>query len=206
MHRPFSLPLFAEVEAAASLGLASNPAPGDYYDANNALHVGLGLRAGVILFGGFYGGAKVVDYLGSTTTTFGSGIPIEEHALQEGLELGWDFKLFGRLSLRPQIGVGNITFSGTANSPYVTPEGFLRGTNRASSGSSFYLEPELTALVSFGPLIVGADVSYSRFRTTRTTRRRSARTPSPRTYRSVCGSASAESTRHRPRIPRIVSR
>ena len=149
-----------EVEAAASIGLASNPMPSVYFHANNALHVGLGLRAGVILFGGLYGGAKLVDYLGSTTTIFETSIPVEEHAFQEGLELGWNFKLLGLLSIRPQIGVGNITFSGTANSPYFTPSGVVLGTNRASSGSSIYIEPGLTALVSFGPLVVGGDMSY----------------------------------------------
>ncbi len=155
------------VEVAATLSLASNPAspiyPNSFGPLNNALRIGLGLRAGVILFGGsyggLYGGVKLMDYFGSTTPLVDSGLTVEEHAFQEGVEVGWDFKI-SFLSIRPQIGLGNITFTGTANSPDFTPSGALLGTNRGDSASSIYIEPGLTALAHFGLFFAGADLSY----------------------------------------------
>ncbi len=136
------------VEAGAQVGVGTNP------DSNqaNPLGVGLGLRGGVTLFGGLYGGVKIMDYLGSSQDVPGG--TFKYHSLQYGIDAGWGFKIL-LLTIRPQIGVGNINLTGTA-------DGSALGVSASasSSTSSLYLEPGVTALISLGLLYIGADVNY----------------------------------------------
>jgi hypothetical protein len=122
-----------DIEAGAKVGAGTNPIGGP----TNPLGVGIGGRAGIGIFG-LYGGVNVVDYLGG-----GDGLGGTFHALQFGGELGYSIKL-SILTLRPQIGLGNITFS---DSTFSTSEG------------SFYLEPGLTALLTLGIIYLGADAN-----------------------------------------------
>jgi hypothetical protein len=138
------------IEAGAQVGVGTNPNS----DGPNPLGVGLGLRGGVTLFGGLYGGVKVMDYLGSTQdTALGSA---KFHALQYGIDAGWGFKVL-ILTIRPQIGVGNATFTGTVSDN-------SGSASVSSSSSSLYLEPGVTALISLGLLYIGADINYLWFK------------------------------------------
>jgi hypothetical protein len=132
------------IEAGAQVGYGTNP------DSNgpNPLGVGLGLRGGVTLFGGLYGGVKIMDYLGSSQNVL--GVTAKEHSLQEGIDVGWGFKVL-LLTIRPQVGVGNITF---------TYSGSESSVSTSASASSLYLEPGVTALISLGLLYIGADANY----------------------------------------------
>jgi len=128
-----------DIEIAAKGGVGSNPAPSG---SPNPLGIGLGARAGIALPLGLYAGVNIVDYLGSDTDG------ISEHALQYGLEAGWGISVLF-LTIRPQIGIGNINFSYSVDA--------VQGL----SGSSgyLYLEPGLTGLLTFGSFLVGADVN-----------------------------------------------
>jgi hypothetical protein len=136
------------IEAGAQVGYGTNPDS----SFQNPLGVGLGLRAGVVLFGGLYGGVKITDYLGSNQDG------LKFHSLQEGIDVGWGFKIL-LLTIRPQIGIGNIGFteSGTES---VTVAGVTASTSANASQSSLYLEPGVTALISLGLIYIGADINY----------------------------------------------
>jgi hypothetical protein len=124
------------IEAGAQVGVGTNPDSA----GPNPLGVGLGLRGGVVLFGGLYGGVKIMDYLGGTE----DGVKV--HSLQEGVDVGWGFKVL-LLTIRPQIGIGNV--SSTASVDGIS-----------ASSNSLYLEPGVTALISLGLLYIGADANY----------------------------------------------
>ncbi len=141
-----------DVEIGAKVGGATNPADSPN---PNPLGLGVGARGGVAIFG-FYGGLNAMYYVGSGTdyalgTVTGH---TSTHALQLGLEAGYGFKL-SLLTIRPQIGFGNMSFSGTSDTS-------VRGGGTVStdvSNSHFYLEPGVTGIVSLGLLFVGADAN-----------------------------------------------
>jgi hypothetical protein len=129
-----------DIEVGAKVGYGTNPNAGPGGVNPNPLGVGLGGRGGITFFG-IYAGVNAVDYLGS-----GDNLGGIYHAVQVGGELGYTIKV-SILTLRPQIGLGNITLSDSqANLLY-------------PGGSSFYLEPGGTALLTFGLIFVGADVN-----------------------------------------------
>lgn len=66
-----------------------------------------------------------------------------------GGEAGWGFKLFDILTIRPQVGLGNVAIGVSGN---------VSGMNYAST-SSLYVEPGVTGLLAFGVLFVGADAN-----------------------------------------------
>jgi hypothetical protein len=125
-----------DLEIAAKAGGATNPRN---QDPPNPLGFGIGGRAGVVFLGGGYVGGNVLYYG-------------PEHAssstLMYGGELGYGWKLLDIVTIRPQIGLGNATFTSTAG-----------GENTSSSSSYFYLEPGVTGLVALGSLLVGADAN-----------------------------------------------
>ena len=90
---------------------------------------------------------NIVDYLG------GSLGPVSGSALEYGVELGYTIKVM-MLRLRPQVGIGNITFnsSGTTSVDGVSVGG-------STSQGSLYLEPGVTAILTFGILYFGADAN-----------------------------------------------
>jgi hypothetical protein len=135
-----------DVEVGLKGGVGTNP---ESSSPVNPLGVGLGGRAGVSIFG-LYGGVQAMYYLGgsSTETVPGAGsISYSLHTVLYGVEAGYSIKLIPLLTIRPQIGVGNATFTGSAGGV-------------SSSSSNLYLEPGVTGLVSLGLVYVGADVNY----------------------------------------------
>ncbi len=130
-----------DIEVGAKVGYATNPSSAP--TSPNALGIGIGGRAGVSIFG-LYGGVNIVDYLGGTNNG------VSESALQLGGELGYSIKLTV-LTIRPQIGLGNISFN---------TSGSIAGISIPSTSSgSFYLEPGLTALITIGIIYFGADAN-----------------------------------------------
>ena len=129
-----------DIEVGAKVGYGTNPNPGPNGTNANPLGVGVGGRGGITLFG-IYAGLNAVYYLGSGDAAGGT-----YHAVQVGGELGYTIKV-SILTLRPQIGLGNITLSDSQ------PNLFYPG------GSSFYLEPGGTVLLTFGMIFIGADVN-----------------------------------------------
>jgi hypothetical protein len=123
------------IEVGAQVGYGASPGGA----AVNPLGVGLGGRAGITFFN-IYAGGKIMDYIGSGDTVGG-----QYHAIQYGGEIGYGFSI-SVLTIRPQIGVGNISLSGS-NRPDLP------------SGSSLYLEPGAVALITIGIVYFGADAS-----------------------------------------------
>jgi hypothetical protein len=130
-----------DLEIGAKAGVGTNPVSGG---GLNPLGFGLGGRAGVVLLDHLYGGVNLMYYLG------GSDGPISEHTLMYGVEAGWGWKLADILTIRPQVGIGNATFSSS-------------GAPGTGSISNWYIEPGVTGLVSLGLFFVGADANVLDF-------------------------------------------
>jgi hypothetical protein len=126
-----------ELEAALRAGGATNPGW-----IGNPFAFGFGGRAGASFYG-FYAGLSATYYLGA-----GGGVD-GFHSLLIGLEAGYTLKL-GRVRLRPQVGFGEGTFS------QVVADGAFNPTTTDMVGN-VYVEPALVALVTIGPIFVGAD-------------------------------------------------
>jgi hypothetical protein len=124
------------LELGAKVGGGTNP----FSSQPNPLGLGLGGRAGVT-FLGYYGGLSVMYYVGGKTTP--GGVENSEHALLYGVEGGYGIKFLDLLTIRGQVGVGNFTVSRTSYADL----------------NNLYLEPGVTALLSFGLLFVGADAN-----------------------------------------------
>jgi hypothetical protein len=142
-----------DIEVGARAGYATNPSNGSL----NPLGVGVGGRAGLAFLGGVYLGGSVMYYLGGSTTgdsldTTSSASPthstytISTNTLLIGGELGYGLKLLDLLTIRPQMGAGNATFSTSA-------------AGSSTSHSNLYLEPGVTGLVGLGLFFVGADAN-----------------------------------------------
>jgi hypothetical protein len=130
-----------DLEIGAKAGIGTNPDSGN---GPNPLGFGLGGRAGVVLLDHLYGGVNLMYYLGASEG--GESI----HTLLYGIEAGWGWKLLDILTIRPQVGLGNATFSAS-------------GSLASGSNSNWYLEPGVTGLVSLGLLFVGADANVLAF-------------------------------------------
>jgi hypothetical protein len=126
------------VEIGAKAGVGTNPDSG-----TNPLGFGLGGRGGVVLFDHLYGGVNLMYYLG------GSDQGESVHTLMYGLEAGWGFTLVDILTIRPQVGLGNATFS--SSGPFT------------ASINNLYVEPGVTGILSLGTLFVGADANVILF-------------------------------------------
>jgi hypothetical protein len=144
------------VEVGAKVGVATNPASSQQgVTPANPLGFGVGARGGVDIMG-FYGGVSFMYYLGSSQDASipGESGTISEHTVMYGLELGYGVTLLDLLTIRPQIGFGNATFSlGGSAAGAVTAAG---GSN---SNSNLYLEPGVTGLIGLGLWYVGADAN-----------------------------------------------
>jgi hypothetical protein len=94
-------------------------------------------------------------YLGASQDLPGGSI--HEHTTMYGLEAGYSLSLLGLVTVRPQVGLGNATFSVSADGSIApgTPAGLVLG----GSNSNLYVEPGVTGLVSLGLLYAGADVN-----------------------------------------------
>ena len=126
------------------------------------LGFGIGGRGGVSV-SGLYAGIDVVDYLGATSTCGGCSMPAgaqpvkqSRSALRYGFEVGYSFKLPAvqtrpyRVTIRPQLGLGDVRLSSTYGDP--------APGNVADLSNDFYLEPGVLGLVSLGVFFVGADI------------------------------------------------
>jgi hypothetical protein len=122
-----------DVEAALKGGYATNDVSSG---PGNGLGGAFGARAGVGIFG-IYGGVSVLRYFGSS--------PYSSWAV--GGELGYSLSV-SILTIRPQIGLGNLQtdISGC-------PVGL------SCSNGTLYVEPGVTALISFGLPFVGVDAN-----------------------------------------------
>ncbi len=141
-------------KAGAGTGLVSGGGP-------DPLGFGIGGRAGVSLFSTFYAGVAGMYYFGSSQNSAGG--TISDHTVQYGVEAGYNIyllKLIGLtpdlvgklLTLRPQVGVGNLTVTVQQKNVPGVPDS-------SNDASNLYLEPGLTALVTLGPLLAGLDVN-----------------------------------------------
>jgi hypothetical protein len=128
-----------DLEVAARAGAGTNP-----FSGPNPLGFGIGARGGVA-FLGFYGGLSFIYYFGS-----GQDLPLTGHVSETsvlyGIEAGYGTKLLDLITLRGQLGLGNLTISSN-----------ISGTS--SNGSNLYLEPGVLAEISVGMILVGADAN-----------------------------------------------
>jgi hypothetical protein len=147
-----------DIEIGAKAGLGTSPVSTSGYP--NPLGFGIGGRAGVD-FLGFYGGVQLMYYLGGSTDE-GAGITYKDHTFMYGVEAGYGFTLIDILTIRPQLGIGNATFSSSVSgsaSSGDTSVGFSGG----GSKSNLYLEPGVTGLISLGGFFIGADANLLAF-------------------------------------------
>jgi hypothetical protein len=128
-----------DLEVAGKVGYGTNPFSG----FPNPLGFGLGARAGVSILG-LYGGLGLMYYFGSSQNL--PGVSVSSNSFLYGVEGGYGAKLLGLVTLRGQLGIGSYTVSQS-------------GTRGASSNSNIYLEPGLTALLTFGMVLVGVDAN-----------------------------------------------
>jgi hypothetical protein len=138
-----------DLEVGAKAGVGSNPAStpsGSTVSPSNPLGFGIGARGGVAI-SGFYGGVNLMYYLGSSQSVAGGSASV--HTVMYGVEAGYGLTLIDILTIRPQVGLGNATFSSSVDAPI----------NLSSSKSNLYVEPGVTGIVSLGLLFVGADAN-----------------------------------------------
>jgi hypothetical protein len=142
-----------EVAAKAGYGttpISQGPTVGS---SPNPLAFGVGGRAGLALEGGLYFGGSVFYYFTGNQQTLnaprppGPGGPqtVSTQTLLYGVEMGYGVKLFDLVTVRPQLGFGDATFSPPVQVGFTTK-------------TTWYLQPGVTGLVNFGLLLLGADV------------------------------------------------
>lgn len=115
---------------------------------------GLGARAGVVLRDlGIYGGLSFIDYYdgyGGGAFSLPDSESISVHGLTYGVEVGYGVVLLRLITLRAQVGLGDyaeIVETSTASS------------SSSQTHNSPYVAPGLVAMVSLGPVLIGADAS-----------------------------------------------
>ncbi len=133
-----------DVEVGARVGIGTNPDS----KGPNPFGLGIGGRAGVSIFH-VYGGISAIHYFGTSADVGGPGTSglvtttnVSYSSTLLGLELGYSITAIPKLTIRPQLGVGNASFSFAD-----------------VSQSHLYLEPGLTALLSLGVVYLGADAN-----------------------------------------------
>jgi hypothetical protein len=138
-----------DLEAGVKVGVGTNPDS----SGPNPYGFGLGGRAGVQLFN-VYLGLSAIHYFGASLTLpapqGGTNLPPETGGTIDfsstllGAEVGYTITALPIINIRPQIGIGNASFSASQD-------------NQSSSTSKLYLEPGVTLLVPLGLLYLGAD-------------------------------------------------
>lgn len=146
-----------DLEVGAKVGGATNPSSAS--GATNPLGFGLGGRAGLAFLGGIYAGGNIMYYFGGsqneslpTAAGAASSVSVSVNTLMYGGELGYGLTILDLLTIRPQVGLGNATFSVSA-----------AGTSESSN--YVYVEPGVTGLVGLGLFFVGADANVLLFPT-----------------------------------------
>jgi hypothetical protein len=151
------------VELAGQLGGGTNPVGGqtDPLGIRVADPIGFGFGGrGGVTFSGFYLGLNGMYYVGSNRTgTLGNGsYAASGHSVLYGLEAGYGVTLCCGITIRPQLGVGadRIYQDEAACAPAPCS---AANTNAGGGNGTPYLQPGLVGLMSFGLLVVGADVN-----------------------------------------------
>jgi hypothetical protein len=126
-------PLDIELAAKGGYGAQTNSGAG-----TGPFGGGIGGRAGVAIFG-LYGGVNLLYYLGGSQNA-PDGSSVSQHSLMYGFEGGYGFKLLDLLTVRGQIGLGNFAY-----------------TAASTTWNTLYVEPGVTAFLSLGGFLVGAD-------------------------------------------------
>jgi hypothetical protein len=129
------------LEIGLEVGAATAPSATDF-EGLTPFGFGLGGRVGASFYA-VYLGLAAHYYFGSSKSLMGGRE--SAHALMEGLDAGYTFRLPGVI-LRPQVG------GGTAGLTTSYAEGAFTSTQ-----NNLYLEPELVVLVPLGLFFVGAD-------------------------------------------------
>jgi hypothetical protein len=143
-----------DIEAGATASFGTNPAS----SPPNPLGFGLGARAGASMLG-FYAGADVAYYFGSSTTTV-SGYRASDWALKAGGDLGYDFKI-ATVIVRPRLGVGDlIVTSNPTRTAAPCQCNIVFFLVRPSTHNDLYIEGGLTALVPMGMFFVATDADF----------------------------------------------
>jgi hypothetical protein len=108
------------------------------------LGFGVGGRGGVSILG-LYAGIDVIDYLGATaecggckSSPAGQIVIQSRSALLYGFEVGYNWN-FSRVTIRPQVGLGNFRLSSAYGGPTPGPVSDI--------SNDFYLEPGVVGLV-----------------------------------------------------------
>jgi hypothetical protein len=134
-----------DIELGARVGAATNPNS----NTPTPFGVGIGGRAGVSIYH-LYAGISAIHYDGSSADVSGPATPagtfgtasVDYSTTLIGGELGYSITGIPLLTLRPQIGIGNASFSvGDA------------------SQSHIYVEPGLLAMIRVGIVYFGADAN-----------------------------------------------
>ncbi len=156
---PAAAPAAAPASEPVGVEIAARPGVG-FFTAGAPPAFGLGLRAG-LSFGPIYFGATLTNYLAGGSYTVGSYGPgalsapqqvQTEQRLLYGLGLGYDFKPRTWLTIRPDIGVGAASVSGTCPS----------FPSYSCSATDPYLETGVTALFALGThVFLGADAGVT---------------------------------------------
>jgi hypothetical protein len=149
-----------DVEVTAKIGWAASPSGNP-----DPLGVEWGGRVGANVFN-FYGGLSVLHSYGGTGSVACVGpvfnvcsqtaVAIAVDSTRYGVEAGYDIHPIAHVTLRPQLGVGNVSFY-ERSSVEIVVNGSLVSLD--GSANDLYLEPGLTAMVFLGPLLLGADAS-----------------------------------------------
>ncbi len=139
-----------EVELGAQTGYLTAPST----DGLNTFGLGFGGRLGVA-FSGVYLGASVMSYLGNAQGT------LSESSLLAGLELGYGFRIrnvgSGKITIRPQLGVGYAGLSRTDKSVDVvsTASSSSGGGGKTTTVGNVYVEPRLVLTYTNGGYFLG---------------------------------------------------
>jgi len=129
-----------DLEAGLKAGVATNPNS----DGPNPYGFGLGARGGVQLFNVYLGLSGIHYFGGSFTFPAPISTKVDYSSTLLGAEVGYTITALPIINIRPQIGLGNASFSASAN-------------DVSTSTSKFYLEPGITVLIPLGLIYVGAD-------------------------------------------------
>ena len=153
-----------DIEVAAKIG-GGSPSP---WVGEDPLVLGLGARAGASWRRKVYLGASFVDYFGeASSVSLGScseGVNpcpparVWYHSILVGVEGGYSFEVLDTVTLRPQIGAGDMVIIADGNAVYNSA--YVHDFVVAPATTHHvYLEPGVTFLVPVRPLFVGADVN-----------------------------------------------
>jgi hypothetical protein len=147
------------VSAAALVGygITSHLVCGPTDETCNPFGVGIGVRAGVTLPFHLYLGGTLVYQIGYSKD-FGNGDTASAHVFYPGIEGGYDF-VFGPITLRPYLGVGDAFVTSSGTLPAV-PSEQLSSSAYDINQHRFAVWPGAVGYVSFNRFFAGLDARY----------------------------------------------